>query len=187
MITILWIEQLGCKPWVGKSDGWLCFICTSSQACPPSSNLLIGVSNVPTQSTLCFYQSWDLFEGNLCRKDLSTVVHRPRCVRTTARHIVVGNFSISRNKDYGCGSPRTDITTHIIADCSISYPSSSRSMQKAYIGISFFFAQCSYKILRQAQISRIVGPRRIVGGSADGFIARVCHCIQEKTLRLCYK
>ena len=32
-----------------------------------------------------------------------------------------------------------------------------------------------------------MGPRRIVGGSADGFIARVCHCIQEKTLRLCYK
>ena len=59
-------------------------------------------------------------------------------VRTTAQHIVVGNFSISRNKDYGCGSPRTDITTHIIADCSISYPSSSCSMHKAYIGISFF-------------------------------------------------
>ena len=53
--------------------------------------------------------------------------HRLRSsVRTTAQHIVVGNFSIDRNKDYGCGALRTDITTHTIADCSISYPPSSR-------------------------------------------------------------
>jgi hypothetical protein len=66
---------------------------------------MCSVSNDPAQSTLCFYQSWDLFKGrcNLCQKDLSTVVHRLRCVRTTAQHIVIGNFSINRNKAYGCG------------------------------------------------------------------------------------
>ena len=91
-------------------------------------------------------------------------------------HIVVGNFSISRN---GCGSPCTDITTiqpqiarfriyRLLARCT-----------KLTSASHFFCTMQLYDFKAQSvatyccQISSIMGPRRIVGGSADGFIARV--------------
>ena len=87
------------------------------------------VSSDPTQSTLYFYQSWDLEKAGATsveRISAQSYIGFVVSAKQYNIHIVVGNFSISRNKDYGCGSPCTDITTHTTADCSISYPSSSR-------------------------------------------------------------